>query len=140
MENKRGLKMYNDKISVNELKKEWNVKESQIYSGDLKCCLNSIFGNIERIGYNCGVYGWNYDVYEINNLYFVDGYRYPNIKKHLDYFKMKKLNERFKKQQQRLSDKLYNHKIKKSETFRRLLDKLVERQKAYFIKKLDVLM
>lgn len=132
--------MYNDKISINELKKEWNVKESQIYSGELRCCLYDLFRHIERIGYNCGVYGWNYDVFKVGGLYFVDGYRYPNIKKHLDYFKLRKLNERFKKQQQRLSDKLYNHKIKKSETFRRLLDKLVERQKEYFIKKLDVLM
>lgn len=131
---------YNDKISVNELKKIWKVKDNQFYSGDLSCCLHSIFKSSDRIGYNCGIYGWNYDIYKIGDLYFVDGYRYPHINKHLDYFKMRKLNERFKKQQDKLRDKLYEKKIKKQDTYQKQYEKLIEKQKKYFIKKLDNLL
>lgn len=130
--------MYNDKISINYLKQK-GVKNSQFFSGDFSCCLHDLFKHIERLGYNCGVYGWNYDVFEIGDFYFVSGYRYPNINNHLDYFKLRKLNERFKKQQEKLSDKLYNKKIKRQDTYQRQLNKLIQKQKDYFIKKLEKL-
>ena len=31
----------------------------------------------EAVGYNIGLYGWNYDVYSINNTWVLYGYRVP---------------------------------------------------------------
>lgn len=129
--------MYNDKVSVNYLKQN-GVKEEQIFSGDVSCCLNSLFGKIERYGYNCGVYGWNYDVFKIRDFYFVTGYRYPNIKQNLNYEKLKKLDKIFSKQQETLNKKFYEEKkIKHDYTYRRKFEELIEKQKDYFIKNLS---
>lgn len=39
-----------------------------------------IFADEYRIGYNTGVYGWNYDLYTINDCDIVTGYRVPYYK------------------------------------------------------------
>lgn len=128
--------MYNDKISVNYLKKS-GVSSKQIFSGDFKSSLYYLFTNIERLGYNCGIYGWNYDVYKINDFYFVEGYRYPNIENYIHYTELKKLNERFRKQQETLYNRFFvDKKIKNDYTYRRLYENLIEKQKQYFLKKL----
>jgi len=132
--------MYNDKISVNYLKKQYGVTEKQFFSGDFSCCLYSLFHNMERYGYNSGIYGWNYDIFKIDDYYFVTGYRYPSISQHLDYNKLKNLDKRFKKQQETLNIKFYDKKIiKNSYTYKRLFDNLIEKQKQYFIKHLSKL-
>lgn len=133
--------MYNDKISVNYLKKNYGVSSKQIFCGDVSCYLNSLFRNIERLGYNCGIYGWNYDIFKIKDYYIVTGYRYPEIKQYLSYEKLKELDNRFKKQQETLNNKFYrDKKIKNSYTYNRLFNNLIEKQKEYFIKKLPKLL
>lgn len=39
------------------------------------CDLQSLLINHSPIAYTCGVYGWNYDVYEIDGLTICTGYR-----------------------------------------------------------------
>lgn len=36
-----------------------------------------LFASEYKAGYNTGVYGWNYDLYEINGVDIVVGYRVP---------------------------------------------------------------
>lgn len=35
------------------------------------------FGKDYKIGYNSGIYGWNYDLYRINNVDIMAGYNVP---------------------------------------------------------------
>ncbi len=49
--------------------------------------VNSIKKAFNPIGYNAGVYGWNYDVYDINGIGFVEGYRIPNFRNSTRYSK-----------------------------------------------------
>lgn len=39
------------------------------------CDLSNIFRNHSAVAYTAGVYGWNYDVYEIGGKTFCTGYR-----------------------------------------------------------------
>lgn len=36
-----------------------------------------LFASEYKVGYNAGVYGWNYDLYEINGVDIITGYRVP---------------------------------------------------------------
>lgn len=38
-----------------------------------------IFGYEYKIGYNAGIYGWNYDLYRINGIDVVTGYNVPYL-------------------------------------------------------------
>ena len=70
----------------------------------------NLFGADYKIGYNAGVYGWNYDLYRIGGVDIVTGYRTPyyeyskkDIKKKLITFenKLRKLSfsERYEKEE-----------------------------------------
>lgn len=39
------------------------------------CALQELFYCEQPIAYSCGKYGWNYDVYKIDNVYITTGYR-----------------------------------------------------------------
>lgn len=39
------------------------------------CDLSHLLTNHSPVAYTCGVYGWNFDVYEINGLTICTGYR-----------------------------------------------------------------
>ncbi|MBQ1802325.1 MAG: hypothetical protein II013_04925 [Lachnobacterium sp.] len=41
----------------------------------------NLFGTDYKIGYNAGVYGWNYDLYRIGGVDVVTGYNCPYINK-----------------------------------------------------------
>lgn len=49
--------------------------------------VNSIKKTFSPVGYNAGVYGWNYDVYDINGVGFVEGYRIPTFTNSARYSK-----------------------------------------------------
>ena len=53
-------------------------KKHMIALGYCQCqrVLN-LFGYDYKIGYNAGIYGWNYDLYEINGVSIVAGYNVP---------------------------------------------------------------
>lgn len=74
--------MRNIKITRKDINKENMVALSYC---QCQTILN-IFGNKYKIGYNSGIYGWNYDVYRINNIDIITGYNIPYIRysnKHL---------------------------------------------------------
>lgn len=39
------------------------------------CSIQHLLRTVEPVAYTCGVYGWNYDVYNINGLTICTGYR-----------------------------------------------------------------
>ena len=55
------------------------------------CKLDRILKYFNPIGYNAGIYGWNYDVYDLLGYTFVTGYR--PIGNLTDYNLIKKYNE-----------------------------------------------
>ena len=42
------------------------------------CDLQHLLSGVDPSGYNSGVYGWNYDVYVIDNICILTGYRTPS--------------------------------------------------------------
>lgn len=42
------------------------------------CDLQYLLSGVDPIGYNAGIYGWNYDVYIIGNVCILTGYRWLN--------------------------------------------------------------
>lgn len=50
------------------------LKNNEVYSVGY-CGLQDLLSYESPIAYNKGVYGWNYDVYKINNVYICTGYR-----------------------------------------------------------------
>ena len=61
------------KITRNEINKENMVALSYCQA---QTVLN-LFGTDYKVGYNAGVYGWNYDLYRIASVDIVTGYRPP---------------------------------------------------------------
>lgn len=42
------------------------------------CELQDLLSGVDPIGYNAGIYGWNYDVYVIGDVCILTGYRVPD--------------------------------------------------------------
>ena len=61
------------KITRNEINQENMVALSYCQT---QAALN-LFGTDYKIGYNAGVYGWNYDLYRINDIDIITGYNVP---------------------------------------------------------------
>lgn len=78
--------------------------------------VNSIKKAFSPVGYNAGVYGWNYDVYDINGVGFVEGYRIPNFKNSSRYSEeildkvTDKINEVWKNNRKQENLTSYNYK------------------------------
>jgi hypothetical protein len=55
-------------------RKEINRRYASVYRcGD--CALYPLFESLDAVGYNCGVYGWNYDLYDIGGIAITSGNR-----------------------------------------------------------------
>lgn len=53
-------------------------KENMIALGYCQCqTILNRFGYEYKVGYNTGLYGWNYDLYRINGMDIVTGYNIP---------------------------------------------------------------
>jgi hypothetical protein len=53
-------------------------KDNMIALGYGQCqMILGLFGENYKVGYNSGVYGWNYDLYSIHGVDVVTGYRVP---------------------------------------------------------------
>ena len=53
-------------------------KENMISLGYCQCQIAlRVFGENFKVGYNSGVYGWNYDLYNVNGVSIVTGYNVP---------------------------------------------------------------
>lgn len=83
--------------------------------------VNSIKKTFSPVGYNAGVYGWNYDVYDINGVGFVEGYRIPNFTNSARYSKeildkvTDKINEIWKNNRKHENIPSYNYKKEQAE-------------------------
>jgi hypothetical protein len=58
------------KTTVNELKNGYNYVIQAGY-----CELQSLLSYKDAVAFTCGLYGWNFDVYDINGIAIVTGYR-----------------------------------------------------------------
>lgn len=63
----------NKKVTRNEINKNNMVALSYCQ------CQHTLnfFGKDFKVGYNAGVYGWNYDLYRVNGVDIVTGYNVP---------------------------------------------------------------
>lgn len=57
------------------------------------CELQNIFRGISPIAYNAGIYGWNYDLFDIDGVAFTTGYR-SMIGRNIPYELIKKYNKK----------------------------------------------
>ena len=80
-----------------------------------------LFGTDYKIGYNAGVYGWNYDLYRIGGVDVVTGYNVP-------YYKYS--NNNLKNKLIELENKI--RKEKRSLTFSEYEKKLQQLKKEFF--------
>ena len=62
------------------------------------CQAQSLLMFTRRVGYNAGVYGWNYDVYIVGDDVIITGYRPFNAEK-IDYDLLKEYEEEARKAQ-----------------------------------------
>lgn len=87
-----------------------DLKYSRVYYGDLQ----QILRNADKVGYNSGVYGWNWDCYELHgtkgSIYILQGYR-NFCGKRLPYEMTKKWNNKARE----ISDSWKSWKAKKGE-------------------------
>lgn len=67
------------KVSMRKADVESEFSNVVVLYGYQDKVINSIKKAFSPIGYNAGVYGWNYDVYDINGVGFVEGDRIPNF-------------------------------------------------------------
>ena len=71
------------------------------------------FGYDYKIGYNAGVYGWNYDLYRINGVDIVTGYNVPYYKHSNKDIKNKliELENKIRKEERSLTFLEYEKKL-----------------------------
>lgn len=58
------------KVTNKQVKEQFTNIKSAGY-----CSLTHLLTFVEPIAYTCGIYGWNYDVYQIHGLTICTGYR-----------------------------------------------------------------
>lgn len=75
------------------------------------------FGYDYKVGYNAGVYGWNYDLYRINGVDIVTGYRPAYCKYSKKDIKTQLIAFENKLRELSLSERYENEEILKKEFF-----------------------
>ena len=60
----------NIELTINDLKNNFGIIVSCGY-----CELQSLLNMKNRVGYNSGVYGWNFDVFDFGGVGLITGYR-----------------------------------------------------------------
>ena len=91
------------KITKNDINKEKMVALSYC---QCQTVLN-IFGDNFKVGYNSGIYGWNYDLYCVNGVSVVTGYKVPYTKYSNNEIKRKLIELENKIREKKLSLKEY---------------------------------
>lgn len=90
-------------------------KENMVVLGYCQCQrILNMFAYDYKIGYNSGIYGWNYDLYRINEIDIVTGYNVPYYQYNNDELKNKLIA---------LENKIRNEKICFSEENHKKLQK-----------------
>ena len=101
------------RITRNDIK-TFNIRLSIPYA-----TLQSLLSYVEPIGYNAGIYGWNFDCYDIDGVLLMTGYR--TIGKTIDRSIIKK----YEKQADRLNSQDISYESKKKEALR-LLNQFID--------------
>lgn len=65
--------MYYGEMKEKSLREAARYGEKVIACG--YCSMQNLLHYQSRVGYTCGVYGWNFDVYEFNGAIITTGYR-----------------------------------------------------------------
>ena len=73
----------------------------------------NLFGTDYKVGYNAGVYGWNYDLYRINDIDVITGYNVPYYKYSNNDLKIKliELENKIRKEERGLTFLEYEKKL-----------------------------
>lgn len=85
--------------------------------------LQSLLSYIEPIGYNAGVYGWNFDCYDIDGVLLMTGYR--TIGRTID----RSIINKYEKQADNLNSQDISYESKKKEALR-LLKQFIDESKS----------
>ena len=96
------------RITRNDIK-TFNTRLSIPYA-----TLQSLLSYIQPIGYNAGIYGWNYDCYDIDGVLLMTGYR--TIGKTID----RSIINKYEKQADNLNSQNISYEDKKKEALRLL--------------------
>lgn len=87
------------KITRNEIN-----KNNMVALGYCQCqMILNLFGTDCKVGYNSGVYGWNYDLYSINGVDIVTGYNVP-----YNQYSNKSLKNKLVELENRVREEKYN--------------------------------
>lgn len=73
------------KIEMSKSDVESEFSKVVVLHGGQQKFINLLKQAVEPYGYNAGVYGWNYDVYKVNGIGFVEGDRIPNFSNEARY-------------------------------------------------------
>lgn len=58
-------------MAIEMTRKDVRESFSRVFRGDI----GEMKMHLEKVGYNCGVYGWNFSVYRVGSAAIVTGYR-----------------------------------------------------------------
>lgn len=96
------------------MKVKMTRKDLQYYTVILASGVENLLNRLSPIGYNSGVYGWNWDCYKVGKYYVVSGYRsFPVYDWRIKYDIAKK----------------YKQKPKSAKDAERILLKIIEKSK-----------
>ena len=93
-------------------------KTNMVAIGYCQCqTILDMFAYNYKIGYNAGVYGWNYDLYRINDIDVITGYNVPYYKYSNNDLKIKliELENKIRKEERGLTFLEYEKNVKKWE-------------------------
>ena len=84
------------------------------------CDLQDLLRYSEPVAYTCGVYGWNADVYDVDGVAIVTGYR-PGVGRQIDYDVVKKYAAKARK----IGDDTARTYASRKKSVNRLLEKFI---------------
>lgn len=76
------------KTTAKAIRECWGTKLAIDY-----CGAQFLLSNHAPVAYTCGVYGWNFDVYNVNSVIICTGYR-GMVGKHVDYALLREYENR----------------------------------------------
>lgn len=119
------------KIEMTKKDVEQEFDKVVVLNSDQLGLIDLLKNTVGPYGYNAGTYGWNYDVYSLNGIGLVEGYRVPNFRNEARYSKeilnnaADKANEVFKNNRKIENLPAYDREKEKTEileTFKEFTD------------------
>lgn len=107
--------MYYGEMKEKDIRANYNYGTKTIACG--YCSMQNLLHYRSRVGYTCGIYGWNFDVYNINGTIITTGYR-RMIGKTVDYALLKEYET--------AAEKIINDRALDYEAKKRQVDALLQ--------------